>query len=1019
MFLLSFSLRILFGCLYLSPIVSAFQPIIPLITFPTVSLPPSSNSPYQLLVDRYPSTPPSLALGIESPNPTFEWAVPSIIDEQKSVRIIVTLFTNTSTILWDSGYVNTSVSSLTYQGPSLAKATRYVWTVVVMGTTSSNSLLISTDSSTGEFVTGLYGSTLNSSTIPLWVPNSTIAYPMFAFLRCEATLLEDISTIVSATTFITAAPTISVSQAEIDNSKLLGAYKLWINNALQGMGPGKISRCGPLCPVQHASGVCNCQSEHIYDVRDITAATMLASVNTITIAITGFNYPPVPELYIDSRIMLEIIIEYSSGTRQVIGTNTDTWKAFDGTNYMGPDGNFGMSAWYYSPRENFDARLEPVGWRLSGYNYSSSSLFNWTTPVAVAAFPQRLIARPTPAVVVTDDPAIVNPPYEILYYNDTNRIFVDMGIEFTGGVCMDVYNNTVDGLQLYMELAEEVEYIGEGANLTLWTRPMRTGNNYTQTWTLRIDNEQTLCMHEYGQFRYVQFTVINNSPRYAQLPFLLSSLNINVRAWVVYYPAQYIPVDAFQFISNDDPKNADDALALQSVWEISHYTRMAQSMDMYFDHVRQRDVYCVEELTIDIFQQYSLSSEWLAQPFTLSYVINNRPVDLGWAEWPVLEIFSVYEIYMYANELTLFRNNYAQLRNFTLLSLIDNRTVNGTKLWTCNFSAPLFDCNQAEVDWPPSSRDGFVFTPTNTVVNSIVYRGMLMFAEMANAIGGHDDDVALFTNTANALRIAINTLLWNNNSGYIDGLTTVHKAFHSSVFALGMGVPLDSMMESVVYNGIMNRLPVKNSSATVCFPSNVWPTQWLLEGLYNYYDADHGVLGYELLVCNLPQGWVQMLYNNFTQAPEAWNNDVKGNEELGMTWGAAPGDVIPRYLLGIRPLLPGFRAAMIKPQIGATLQGIIGTVPSINGFFIVKYSQITITNSSNKNGISIVQAVMSLSLPGNSVAVVCLAMDACRTNSNQIMVDGVLDPLSFQQSDYICVNITSKGMMDRRLQCGV
>ena len=43
-----------------------------------------------------------------------------------------------------------------------------------------------------------------------------------------------------------------------------------------------------------------------------------------------------------------------------------------------------------------------------------------------------------------------------------------------------------------------------------------------------------------------------------------------------------------------------------------------------------------------------------------------------------------------------------------------------------------------------------------------------------------------------------------------------------------------------------------------------------------------------------------------------------------------PGNIIPRYLLGVRPLEPGFKKVLIRPQ-PAGLARASGTVPTIRG----------------------------------------------------------------------------------------
>jgi hypothetical protein len=41
----------------------------------------------------------------------------------------------------------------------------------------------------------------------------------------------------------------------------------------------------------------------------------------------------------------------------------------------------------------------------------------------------------------------------------------------------------------------------------------------------------------------------------------------------------------------------------------------------------------------------------------------------------------------------------------------------------------------------------------------------------------------------------------------------------------------------------------------------------------------------------------------------------KPNSDWNHAWGAAPGNIIPRYLWGIQPKTPGFSTASIQPQM--------------------------------------------------------------------------------------------------------
>jgi hypothetical protein len=73
-----------------------------------------------------------------------------------------------------------------------------------------------------------------------------------------------------------------------------------------------------------------------------------------------------------------------------------------------------------------------------------------------------------------------------------------------------------------------------------------------------------------------------------------------------------------------------------------------------------------------------------------------------------------------------------------------------------------------------------------------------------------------------------------------------------------------------------------------------------------------------------------MLRQGATITWEAWDNRFKPNQDWNHAWGAAPANIIPRYVLGVRPLSPGYGRVQIAPQPGP-LQELRGTVPTIRG----------------------------------------------------------------------------------------
>jgi hypothetical protein len=63
---------------------------------------------------------------------------------------------------------------------------------------------------------------------------------------------------------------------------------------------------------------------------------------------------------------------------------------------------------------------------------------------------------------------------------------------------------------------------------------------------------------------------------------------------------------------------------------------------------------------------------------------------------------------------------------------------------------------------------------------------------------------------------------------------------------------------------------------------------------------------------------------------EAWDPQFKPNLDWNHAWGAAPANIIPRKLMGIEPIEPGFRRMQIKPQPASLTQASLD-LPTIRG----------------------------------------------------------------------------------------
>jgi hypothetical protein len=105
---------------------------------------------------------------------------------------------------------------------------------------------------------------------------------------------------------------------------------------------------------------------------------------------------------------------------------------------------------------------------------------------------------------------------------------------------------------------------------------------------------------------------------------------------------------------------------------------------------------------------------------------------------------------------------------------------------------------------------------------------------------------------------------------------------------------------------------------------SVYPAQYLLEGLFEHGD---GAQALSLITAPTDRSWRHMADSGTTITWEAWDQKYKPNQDWNHAWGAAPANLLPRFVLGARPLAPGWRRARIRPNPGA-LTHAAGKVPT-------------------------------------------------------------------------------------------
>jgi alpha-L-rhamnosidase len=234
------------------------------------------------------------------------------------------------------------------------------------------------------------------------------------------------------------------------------------------------------------------------------------------------------------------------------------------------------------------------------------------------------------------------------------------------------------------------------------------------------------------------------------------------------------------------------------------------------------------------------------------------------------------------------------------------------------------------MDWPPGSftdggigeRDNHEMLPINTVTNAFHAHALHLMSQIAGRVGRGDDAVT-FARGARRVTDRINERLYDAGKGvYVDGEGTSHSSLHSNMFMLAFSLVPDDRKERVV--------EFVKSRGMAC---SVYGAQHLLDALYLNGEAEHA-LG--LMTATHDRSWWNMIRAGSTMTLEAWDIKYKKNLDWNHAWGAAPANIIPRYVVGVRPVEPGFKRIVVQPQPG-TLASFDAIVPTPLGPVTVKY----------------------------------------------------------------------------------
>jgi hypothetical protein len=382
---------------------------------------------------------------------------------------------------------------------------------------------------------------------------------------------------------------------------------------------------------------------------------------------------------------------------------------------------------------------------------------------------------------------------------------------------------------------------------------------------------------------------------------------VEIEGWPgEFLPEQIIRKSAFSLTWDDAAASFDCSdKMLNQIWELCRYTIKATTFaGIYVDGDRERIPYEGDAYFTQL-SHYATDYDVQMARDTFDYLIKNPT----WpTEWSFHMIFMAHAEFMHTGDIKWLSSRYESLKSKLLLSRAREDGLLVSNVDQIN----KFDI----VDWPKSERDDYVFKPVNTVVNAFHIRSLELMAELADGIGKKEDAISYRAMASKAL-LAFQRILYDPAEGaYRDGEGTDHHSQHASLFPLAFGlVPHDQVPAAVEF--------VKNRGMSC----SVYAAQYLMQGLFTYGCATEAI---NLITAPTDRSWRHMVDSGATITWEAWDFKYKPNQDWSHAWGAAPANLLPRYILGVEPLSPGWKKVGIRPQIGG-LSFAKGKIPTPRG----------------------------------------------------------------------------------------
>lgn len=384
--------------------------------------------------------------------------------------------------------------------------------------------------------------------------------------------------------------------------------------------------------------------------------------------------------------------------------------------------------------------------------------------------------------------------------------------------------------------------------------------------------------------------------RYLEIVNCPSADATKIRRHVLHWP---INMKASEFECSD--------ARLKKIFDFCKYSIWATSFaGVYVDGDRERIPYEADAY-LNLLGHYAIDADFEMGRRTFDILMKHPTWPTEWAQHMIMIAWTDW---MYSGSTILAARYYDQLKNDKLL--LDLARDDGLLV---SFPSPAPDGRRDIVDWPVGERDGFDFRPVNAVVNAFHYLNLREMHDLAVALGFQNDANFFAQQADKVLNSFQSTFFMSDSCLYADGEGSTHASLHANAAALAF-----NLVPPQHINRVADFLVAKGMACSVYF------AQYLLEALFKAGRDEDAI---RLMVSDSNRSWLGMMAQGSTITMEAWSLEAKPNQDWNHAWGTAPLNIIVRYILGIRPTLPGFASYTVDSH-RATLK-VSGIVPTIRG----------------------------------------------------------------------------------------